>query len=65
MPIEPQKTLEQIKAEFNAAQEKMPRTTTPTLSEVGKQFLANALRDNPQAPGEGVRDGNIQDGEFD
>lgn len=65
MAVEPQKTLEKIRAEFMAAEAKLPKTETPPLSEAGKRFLAQVLRGNPQVPGKAVREGKIQDGEFD
>lgn len=65
MSPEPQKTLEEIRAEFMAAQAKFPKTEVPPLSEAGKGFLVKALRGNFQVPGKAVREGSVQDGEFD
>jgi phage portal protein BeeE len=65
MPVEQQKSIEQIRAEFDAAQAKTAGTKITPLSEEGKKFIAMALSGNPQAPGKAVRDGLVQDGEFD
>lgn len=65
MAVEDQKTLEEIRAEFMAAQARMPKTKVLPLSEAGQRFLAQALHGNLQVPGRDVREGRIQDGEFD
>jgi hypothetical protein len=65
MTVEPQKSLKQIRAEFEAAQAEIVRPETAPLSKEGKEFIATALQNNPQAPGKAVREGKIQSGEFD